>query len=84
MSKHSFPGPSGHSGIETIKAPPSVIFMHVPDLSSNEAKLREGWEVTIALLKALVESRRAVGVGAGKAKRADGAQEDDARNNTAE
>ncbi|KAH7378749.1 pyroglutamyl peptidase-like protein type I [Pyrenochaeta sp. MPI-SDFR-AT-0127] len=39
-----------------------VVFLHVPDLSDNEAKLREGWEVTIALIKALVESKRKVGV----------------------
>jgi len=37
-------------------------FMHVPDLSGSEGKLREGWEVTVALIKALVESRRKSGV----------------------
>jgi pyroglutamyl-peptidase len=35
-----------------------VAFMHVPDLSSSEDKLREGREVAIALIKALVESKR--------------------------
>lgn len=39
-----------------------VVFLHVPDLSSSEGKLREGWEVTVALIKALVESRRKLGV----------------------
>lgn len=82
-SKSSLSSPNGHSSTETAKAQPAVIFMHVPDLSSSEAKLREGCEVTVALVKALVESRRAVGVCAGKADRAEGGQEDDARNNTA-
>lgn len=41
-----------------------VVFMHVPDLSANEDKLREGWEVAIALIKALVESRQKLGVSA--------------------
>jgi pyroglutamyl-peptidase len=35
-----------------------VAFMHVPDLSGDENKLQEGREVTIALIKALVESKR--------------------------
>jgi pyroglutamyl-peptidase len=35
-----------------------VAFMHVPDLSMSEDKLREGREVAIALIKALVESKR--------------------------
>lgn len=39
-----------------------VVFMHVPDLSQSESKLREGWEVTVALIKALVESKRKNGV----------------------
>ncbi|CAO2656135.1 Nn.00g049380.m01.CDS01 [Neocucurbitaria sp. VM-36] len=39
-----------------------VVFLHVPDLSGSEEKLKEGWEVTVALIKALVESRRKVGV----------------------
>ncbi|KAJ4384698.1 hypothetical protein N0V86_000299 [Didymella sp. IMI 355093] len=60
-----------------------VIFMHVPDLSGSEAKLREGWEVAVALIKALVESRRKVGVGSGKTEGGGIGQEDDARNNTA-
>ncbi|EUC48440.1 hypothetical protein COCMIDRAFT_87368 [Bipolaris oryzae ATCC 44560] len=38
-----------------------VIFLHVPDLTSSEEKLREGWEVTVALIKALGESRRKAG-----------------------
>jgi pyroglutamyl-peptidase len=38
-----------------------VVFLHVPDLSGSEDKLREGWEVTVGLIKALVESRRKVG-----------------------
>ncbi|KAF2630120.1 peptidase C15, pyroglutamyl peptidase I-like protein [Macroventuria anomochaeta] len=62
-----------------------VVFMHVPDLSGSEEKLREGWEVAVALIKALVESMRKVGVsGGGEGKEAGlGGQEDDARNNTA-
>ncbi|KAL6709452.1 hypothetical protein ACN47E_001387 [Coniothyrium glycines] len=39
-----------------------VVFLHVPDLSGSADKLREGREVTIALIKALVESRRELGV----------------------
>jgi pyroglutamyl-peptidase len=39
-----------------------VAFMHVPDLSYSEDKTREGREVAIALIKALVESRRKNGV----------------------
>ncbi|KAF1973517.1 pyroglutamyl peptidase-like protein type I [Bimuria novae-zelandiae CBS 107.79] len=39
-----------------------VAFMHVPDLSDREEKLEEGREVAIALIRALVESRRLVGV----------------------
>lgn len=39
-----------------------VVFMHVPDLSSSNDKLKEGGDVTIALIKALVESRRKVGI----------------------
>jgi pyroglutamyl-peptidase len=39
-----------------------VAFMHVPDLSFSEEKTREGREVAIALIKALVESRRKNGV----------------------
>lgn len=35
-----------------------VMFLHVPDLTSSEEKMKEGWDVTIALIKALVESRR--------------------------
>jgi pyroglutamyl-peptidase len=38
-----------------------VVFLHVPDLTSSEDKLREGWEATVALVKALVESRRRAG-----------------------
>jgi pyroglutamyl-peptidase len=38
-----------------------VVFLHVPDLSSSEEKLREGLEVTVGLIKALVESRRKAG-----------------------
>lgn len=38
-----------------------VIFLHVPDLTSSEEKMKEGWEVTVALIKALVESRRKAG-----------------------
>lgn len=58
-----------------------VAFMHVPDLTGSEGKLREGWEVSVALIKALVESRRKVGV---RCVSASGGveQEDDARNNT--
>jgi pyrrolidone-carboxylate peptidase len=39
-----------------------VAFMHVPDLSDSEEKMREGRDVAIALIKALVESRRKCGV----------------------
>jgi pyroglutamyl-peptidase len=39
-----------------------VVFMHVPDLSDSEEKMREGRNVTIELIKALVESRRERGV----------------------
>lgn len=38
-----------------------VVFLHVPDLTSSEDKMKEGWEVTVALIKALVESRRKAG-----------------------
>ena len=61
-----------------------VVFMHVPDLSGSEAKLKEGWEVAVALIKALVESRRKVGVsnyGEEEVMGIDG-QEDDSKNNT--
>jgi pyroglutamyl-peptidase len=39
-----------------------VVFMHVPDLSSSGDKLEEGWKIAVALIKALVESRRLKGV----------------------
>jgi pyrrolidone-carboxylate peptidase len=39
-----------------------VAFLHVPDLTHSEDKLREGWEVAVALIKALVESKRKNGV----------------------
>lgn len=39
-----------------------VAFMHVPDLSGSDNQLAVGREVAIALIKALVESRRKVGV----------------------
>jgi pyroglutamyl-peptidase len=38
-----------------------VVFLHVPDLSGSADKLREGWEVTVGLIKALVENRRKAG-----------------------
>ncbi|KZM22604.1 Pyroglutamyl-peptidase I [Ascochyta rabiei] len=58
-----------------------VAFMHVPDLTGSEGKLREGWEVAVALIKALVDSRRKVGLRGGHA--GEGAkQEDDVKNNT--
>ena len=38
-----------------------VAFMHVPDLTYSEDKLREGWEVAVALIKALVDSKRIQG-----------------------
>ncbi|KAF2011600.1 pyroglutamyl peptidase-like protein type I [Aaosphaeria arxii CBS 175.79] len=38
-----------------------VAFLHVPDLSSSEVALDVGREVAIALIKALVESRRVKG-----------------------
>ena len=39
-----------------------VAFLHVPDLSDGADKLATGRQVAIALIKALVESRRQVGV----------------------
>lgn len=39
-----------------------VVFLHVPDLSTIEEKLHEGIQVTVALIKALVESRRKAGL----------------------
>jgi pyroglutamyl-peptidase len=39
-----------------------VAFMHVPDLSDSDEKLDTGRNVAIALIKALVESRRLVGI----------------------
>ncbi|KAL5447866.1 hypothetical protein PMIN07_001862 [Paraphaeosphaeria minitans] len=45
-----------------------VAFLHVPDLSHNEEKLATGREVAVALIKALVESRRQVGVVDGSAR----------------
>lgn len=39
-----------------------VCFMHVPDLSGSNEKLAIGRDVAVALIKALVESRRQVGV----------------------
>jgi pyroglutamyl-peptidase len=69
--------------VAKAKAQPSVIFMHVPDLSSSESKLQEGWEVSVALIKALVESRRKVGGALGKQNGEGVEQEDDTRNNTA-
>ena len=39
-----------------------VAFLHVPDLSDSEEKLAEGKEVAVALIKALVESRKKLGV----------------------
>jgi pyroglutamyl-peptidase len=39
-----------------------VAFMHVPDLSDSEEKMRGGRNVAIELIKALVESRRQCGV----------------------
>lgn len=58
-----------------------VIFMHVPDLTGGEGKLREGWDVAVALIKALVHSRRKIGV---RSEEAEGGvkQEDDSKNNT--
>lgn len=44
-----------------------VVFLHVPDLSSSEEKLHEGWEVAVALIKALVESLKKFGVKNGSA-----------------
>lgn len=61
-----------------------VVFLHVPDLTASQEKLDEGRAVAIALIKALVESRREVGVArCGKSGGGGGAQEDDRRNNTA-
>ncbi|USP73262.1 hypothetical protein yc1106_00536 [Curvularia clavata] len=49
-----------------------VIFLHVPDLTSSEEKMKEGWNVTVALIKALVESRRKAGGMVLDAKKYDG------------
>ncbi len=57
-----------------------VVFMHVPDLSASEARLHEGLEVAVALVKALVESRRKLGVRHGKGM-SEGVQGDDRVNN---
>ncbi|KAF2827350.1 peptidase C15, pyroglutamyl peptidase I-like protein [Ophiobolus disseminans] len=35
-----------------------VAFMHCPDLTQSEDDQREGWDVAVALIKALVESKR--------------------------
>ncbi|KAF2705603.1 peptidase C15, pyroglutamyl peptidase I-like protein [Pleomassaria siparia CBS 279.74] len=40
-----------------------VAFLHVPDLSGSKEKVDVGRDVTIALIRALVESRRTKGVG---------------------
>ncbi|KAF9701940.1 hypothetical protein EKO04_000748 [Ascochyta lentis] len=58
-----------------------VAFMHVPDLTGSEEKLIEGWKVAVALIKALVESRRTVGLGGGSFG-GSAKQEDDSKNNT--
>ncbi|KAF1920622.1 hypothetical protein BDU57DRAFT_552970 [Ampelomyces quisqualis] len=70
-----------------------VAFMHVPDLSSSEDKMREGREVAIALIKALVESKRKMGArdasthadveGAGKSKMSDATDGNKTDNNFA-
>jgi pyrrolidone-carboxylate peptidase len=39
-----------------------VVFLHVPDLTDSDEKLEQGRQVAIALIKALVESRRKRGV----------------------
>ncbi|KAJ4412626.1 hypothetical protein N0V91_000385 [Didymella pomorum] len=72
---------NGGDASSGAKESPSVIFMHVPDLTSSESKLHEGCEVTVALIKALVESRRKVGVGRESKQTGSVVQEDDARNN---
>ncbi|KAI8939683.1 hypothetical protein NX059_003441 [Plenodomus lindquistii] len=46
--------------LETGERP--VMFLHVPDISRSENKMKEGLDVTIALIKALVKSRQEVGV----------------------
>lgn len=38
-----------------------VAFMHTPDLTADPIRLREGVDVTVALIKALVESKRKIG-----------------------
>ncbi|KAJ4984084.1 pyroglutamyl peptidase type [Stagonosporopsis vannaccii] len=67
-------------GGETGERP--VVFLHVPDLSSSQAALDEGRDVAIALIKALVESRKEVGVKNCGANEGKGLQEDDSKNNT--
>lgn len=39
-----------------------VAFLHVPDLSSSKERLDTGREVAVALIRALVESRKQVGI----------------------
>lgn len=39
-----------------------VVFLHVPDLSRSEVMLKEGWEVAVALIKSLVQSKRKIGL----------------------
>jgi pyrrolidone-carboxylate peptidase len=42
-----------------------VVFLHVPDLSASQDKVAEGVRVTVALIRALVESWKEVGFGKG-------------------
>jgi pyroglutamyl-peptidase len=55
-----------------------VAFLHVPDLSDSDEKLDVGREVAVALIKALVESRRQVGVVDGSARLAKKQENQDA------
>ncbi|KAF2466522.1 peptidase C15, pyroglutamyl peptidase I-like protein [Lindgomyces ingoldianus] len=59
-----------------------VVFLHVPDLSDSDEKLAVGREVTIALIKAVVESRRKKGVVDGVPRVADGGEDGDVKAGT--
>lgn len=55
------------SDAEERKGERPVVFLHVPDLTSSEEKLEEGRHVTIALIRALVASRKERGVASNRA-----------------
>jgi len=67
IKSKSEPTTQEHQEAESKNAAPStpVAFLHVPDLSGSEEALEVGRRVVIGLIRALVESRRSVGVGDG-------------------